>query len=456
MGGERVSAYDFERTTPEDWAKFAGFFAVGIVIHAFPYFATVFSLWTLKEEPPKPKDEPTLVVVPPPLEEADIVEVDTLPDEGAGSAAKEDDGSMGTDSAEVNKRYAVKGPSDNADPHIARQAALRDAAEFGMIGLLNSGAGGDPDAPTAPWGREDSLGTDALSARGNMWGDSIGDAYGAGGLGLSGIGEGGGGRGEGIGLGSIGTLGHGAGTGTGQGFGSGNGRLGGAHRSKPPSVRMGAISVNGRLPPEVIQRIVRQNFGRFRLCYESGLKSNPNLAGRVSVAFTIAKDGSVKDVSGSGDLGDAGVVSCITKAFYGLSFPEPEGGDVKVNYPIAFAPGDGGSSSSSSTSSGSSSSTTKSLADATSSDVRRALESAGLSGVSSRSNGGATIFSGEKGGSTFTITFVPAGASADALTKEERARLDENASVRQSGGALLAVESTDKSAARSLLSSLRF
>lgn len=45
----------------------------------------------------------------------------------------------------------------------------------------------------------------------SMW---IGDSYGAGGLGLSGIGEGGGGRGEGIGLGSIGTVGHGAGTGS--------------------------------------------------------------------------------------------------------------------------------------------------------------------------------------------------------------------------------------------------
>ena len=48
-----------------------------------------------------------------------------------------------------------------------------------------------------------------------MWSDEIGDSFGAGGLGLSGIGEGGGGRGEGIGLGSIGTIGHGAGTGSG-------------------------------------------------------------------------------------------------------------------------------------------------------------------------------------------------------------------------------------------------
>ena len=148
---------------------------------------------------------------------------------------------------ETGHRYGVQGPQDNPDPHIARQAALREAAEFGMIGLLNTGAGGDPNAPTAPWGRDDSLGNDPMSARGNMWGDSIGDSFGAGGLGLSGIGEGGGGRGEGIGLGSIGTLGHGAGTGTGQGFGSGHGRLGGSHSTRAPQVRMGATP--GQRPP---------------------------------------------------------------------------------------------------------------------------------------------------------------------------------------------------------------
>ena len=260
---------------------------------------------------------------------------------GTGTRAKGEEGSMGNpNSRDANKRYGVAGPKDNPDAHIARSAALREAAEFGMIGLLNTGAGGDPNAPTAPWGRDDSLGTDPISARGNMWGDSIGDAFGAGGLGLSGIGEGGGGRGEGIGLGSIGTIGHGAGTGTGQGFGSGHGRLGGSHRTKPPQVRMGATTVNGRLPPEVIQRIVRQNYGRFRLCYETGLRNNPNLQGRVAVRFVIGRDGSVSNVANGGsDLPDPSVVQCVVRAYYGLSFPQPEGGIVTVVYPIMFSPG---------------------------------------------------------------------------------------------------------------------
>jgi hypothetical protein len=164
-------------------------------------------------------------------------------------------------------------------------------------------------------------------------GDAIGDAFGAGGLGLAGVAEGGGGRGEGIGLGNIGTLGHG--TGTGQGFGSRD------TTKTSPSIRQGATSVNGRLPPEVIQRIVRQNFGRFRLCYENGLRTNPKLQGRVAVKFVIDDKGAVSDAKdGGSDLPDTGVVACVARGFGNLTFPQPEGGVVTVVYPLIFAPGD--------------------------------------------------------------------------------------------------------------------
>jgi hypothetical protein len=110
--------------------------------------------------------------------------------------------------------------------------------------------------------------------------------------------------------------------------------------TRPPQVTTGATQVSGRLPPEVIQRIVRQNFGRFRLCYENGLRNNPNLHGRVSVRFVIGRDGTVSNVgNGGSDIPDSSVVSCVVRSFYGLSFPPPTGGIVTVTYPIMFAPG---------------------------------------------------------------------------------------------------------------------
>ncbi len=107
-----------------------------------------------------------------------------------------------------------------------------------------------------------------------------------------------------------------------------------------PLLRQGATQVSGRLPPEVIQRIVRQNFGRFRLCYENGLKSNPHLQGKVSIRFVISARGEVSSVAdGGSDLPDPSVVSCIQGGFRGLSFPEPESGTVTVVYPMHFSPG---------------------------------------------------------------------------------------------------------------------
>ncbi len=278
-------------------------------------------------------------------ERKDTEVTETAPDQkegGTGTRAKGEEGSMGNpNTKDSGHKYGVQGPKDNPDPHLAKQAALQEAAQFGMIGLISTMGGGDPNAPTAPWGREESSGADEKSARGNMFGDTIGDSFGAGGLGLSGVGEGGGGRGEGIGLGNFGGLGHGAGTGTGQGIGNGRGRLGGGHKVSAPRIREGATSVNGRLPPEVIQRIVRQNFGRFRLCYENGMKNNPNLQGRVAVKFIIDRSGAVSlTADGGSDLPDQGVVQCVVRGFGNLSFPQPEGGMVTVVYPIMFNPGD--------------------------------------------------------------------------------------------------------------------
>ena len=86
---------------------------------------------------------------------------------------------------------------------------------------------------------------------------------------------------------------------------------------------------------------MHQNFGRFRLCYENGMRNNPNLQGRVTVKFVIDRSGAVAmTADGGSDIPDAAVVGCVVRGFSNLSFPQPEGGMVTVVYPIMFAPGD--------------------------------------------------------------------------------------------------------------------
>ncbi len=111
-------------------------------------------------------------------------------------------------------------------------------------------------------------------------------------------------------------------------------------RAAPPRVRTGYTMVSGRLPPESVQRVVRLNLGRARACYQAGLLRTPALAGRVVTTFVIGRDGSVQSIKNVSSALDAETTKCITRSFYALAFPQPEGGVVEVTYPLVFGPSD--------------------------------------------------------------------------------------------------------------------
>jgi hypothetical protein len=215
---------------------------------------------------------------------------------------------------------------------------MAEARNFGTIGLLN--ALNAVNGPTAPWGGEQALGPDAVDKWGALFGEDIGESGGQGGLSLSGLGSGGGEHGNWIGLGGIGTCGTNCGLGQGPGgIGTGFGHGQRQHTTSGPVLRSVPPTASGSLPPELIQRVVRQNFGRFRQCYETALHLNPNLSGRVTTRFVIDRDGSVVTAANGGsDLADSAAVQCVVSAFYGLSFPAPRDGVVRVSYPILFTP----------------------------------------------------------------------------------------------------------------------
>lgn len=100
------------------------------------------------------------------------------------------------------------------------------------------------------------------------------------------------------------------------------------------------VMVSGRLVPEVVVRIIHLNRGRFRFCYSNALRKSPQLSGRIAIHFVIARSGEVAKVTvgGGSTIDDADFRACLTDAFGKLQFPQPEGGEVAVTYPMLFTP----------------------------------------------------------------------------------------------------------------------
>jgi hypothetical protein len=108
----------------------------------------------------------------------------------------------------------------------------------------------------------------------------------------------------------------------------------------PPRVRVRPGAVSGRLPAEVIQRIMRGNFDDLRRCYEAGLARDPALTGKVVLRIIIGRDGDVPHAGATEAtiMPDTSVTECVVKHLRTMRFPKPEGGVVTVVYPIVFAP----------------------------------------------------------------------------------------------------------------------
>jgi hypothetical protein len=245
-------------------------------------------------------------------------------DAGEGAKAKDEEGKTGKENAKMKEAKGEK---------VAGPAADKEAAEdAGLLGALN-----DPNNMLSA-GLDPSL----SSGIGGLIG-AHGTQMGAGGLGMRGGGVGGGGTASGLGgLGSRGTGLGGSGSGSGGGyFGEGGGDLSAKKTTRAPSAGTGDAIVMGSLDKSLIDKVVKSKMSTIKYCYSRELTKNPNLAGKVTIKFTIAGDGKVSAASvATSDLGSSAAESCIVKAFYTMQFPEPKGGGiVVVKYPFIFSGG---------------------------------------------------------------------------------------------------------------------
>lgn len=103
----------------------------------------------------------------------------------------------------------------------------------------------------------------------------------------------------------------------------------------PPPARgasVGTISVRGRLPPEVIVRILRASLPAYAACRKTDETRT------LPLRFAIAASGSVSTAEVVGTTRDDTLATCVVGVTKRLSFPEPEGGPVQVDAPMRVMP----------------------------------------------------------------------------------------------------------------------
>jgi TonB family protein len=293
------------------------------------------------------------------------------PEQGAqaGQPTEGDAGEAGAidETRHTGGRIRVRGESDDVRVPLTSET-VRTAGALAVIGTFAASL----DGISSPYGAADAQGFAMDEAYGALMADADGFSRGFGGLALQGVGRGGGCLpGQTCGRGTVGVGGLGSGFGTcgmeqfqslirsqgrvaamqacapGQDGGeAGVGQLvrEGTRGTPVPSFRCApgpdgqcaSVTVGG-LSREQIRLVVTRNRGQIRHCYQQQLQQRPDLAGRLSVRWTIHPEGRVlsADVGGGSDLRSPEVEQCVVRAVSRWQFPASDGATA-VTYPFVF------------------------------------------------------------------------------------------------------------------------
>ncbi len=88
-----------------------------------------------------------------------------------------------------------------------------------------------------------------------------------------------------------------------------------------------------------VERTIRKHLPTFRACYERESRHDPNLSGKVTVAFVIQPDGYVRDAETiENSTGSAAVAACVSSGLRQIRFARgTPRGRVSCVYPFLFA-----------------------------------------------------------------------------------------------------------------------
>ena len=110
-------------------------------------------------------------------------------------------------------------------------------------------------------------------------------------------------------------------------------------RGKVTKMSSGA-KIGGSLSQADVLRVINANIHAIQACYENALMSKPTLSGRIAMDWTVAANGTVKNVRvRSSTMGDPKVADCISGKIKRWKFPRPKGGEAQITFPFLFRSG---------------------------------------------------------------------------------------------------------------------
>jgi TonB family protein len=103
-----------------------------------------------------------------------------------------------------------------------------------------------------------------------------------------------------------------------------------------------ARAAYGKVDASVVRAKIRRDLPKINRCYESALRYEPELAGKVKVRFAVVRMGHVKGLQVvENTTGHSGVERCVARVVSAIRFPSRrKGKSLRFTFPFVFAPQD--------------------------------------------------------------------------------------------------------------------
>lgn len=312
------------------WVKsiepvFTTVLTISFLIHA------VFTIVVVNVDPPPPPSRediiraiarvtPQKIEAPPPPE----TKATEQPGNEPKKAAPKEDEAPAEQPAEESGPKGKKDAAAAARAAEERRARVREQiAGKGLLAMIGAANSGSDSAVANVFGSGSAIGGDLQSS-----------LEGTAGVGIAGGGE----------VTRRGTGGGGGAADVGDLSAGGGGAVGTGQKKKAAiTARVSAdaiADVDGTIDKKGVQRALRARGKAFQLCYETALKQNSKLKGKLVVEFTIGDRGRVVEALVVNDgLGSSSVARCVLDTLKRVRFPPPEDGDVTITNTFVFQPG---------------------------------------------------------------------------------------------------------------------